>query len=96
MCSWTATTTSQAEGLQCQIECQKRGSKGICGDRKSKLIGKLLIWLVPPAGSSPSLSTKIKDLRVRITSLIVLFDGFFAGISSEECPVRKVGEDSWV
>jgi hypothetical protein len=44
--------------VRCQIECQIWVSEGSGGDRKSKDVSNLLILLILPAGSSPSLSTK--------------------------------------
>jgi hypothetical protein len=40
------------ELAQCQIRCQIRGFEGSRGDRKYKVVSKLLIWLVPPAFES--------------------------------------------
>jgi hypothetical protein len=49
--------------VQCQIRCQIWASEGSGRDANSKAVSKLLIPWVPFAGSSPSLSTKIKGSR---------------------------------
>jgi hypothetical protein len=56
-------TGAQTVGFtQWQIQCQIRGIEGIRGDRTPNKFSKLLIRLILPPGSNPSLSDRIKYL----------------------------------
>jgi hypothetical protein len=51
-----------AKPLQCQIRCQIWVCVGSGGGRKSKGVSNLLILIILPAGSSPSLSTNLQAI----------------------------------
>jgi hypothetical protein len=58
-------TGGQTVGLtQWQIQCQIRGIRGIRGEQTPNEFSKLLMRLILPPGSNPSLSAKIQSQAV--------------------------------